>query len=108
MPTVGLAEGASAPQCELLGSQAFRAWTYSTGQQGAQSVSALRTALAFDPRLQVVAMCGLHDLVASHFASAMVLNQLPPVFACRAHALHPRCVPAADEGKALAQSAAAP
>ena len=80
-------DGAPAAQYELLGGRAFRAWTYSTGQQGAQSVSALRTALAFDPRLQVVVMHGLYDLVTPYFASAMILNQLPPAFAGRARVL---------------------
>lgn len=110
---------APAPQYELLGGQAFRAWIYSTGQQGAQSVSALRTALAFDPRLQVLVMHGLYDLVTPYFASAMILNQLPPAFAARARVL---AVPGGhmfyirdasrvrlrDEGEALVQSATAP
>lgn len=112
-------EGAPAPQYELLGGQVFRAWTYSTGQQGAQSVSALRTALAFDPRLQVLVMHGLYDLVTPYLASAMILDQLPPAFAGRARVL---AVPGGhmfytrdasrtrlrDEGEALVQSATAP
>ena len=112
-------EGAPAPQYELLGGQAFRAWTYSTGQQGAQSVSALRTALAFDPRLQVLVVHGLYDLVTPYLASAMILDQLPPAFAGRARVL---AVPGGhmfyirdasrtrlrDEGEALVKSALTP
>lgn len=108
-----------APQYELLSSDVFRWWTYSTQQQGAQSVSALRTALAFDPRLRVLIIHGLYDLVTPYFASKMVLDQLPPAFASRArllaipggHMFYTRDASRArlrDEGEAMVRSAIAP
>ena len=112
-------EGAPAPGYELLGGEAFRAWTYSTNQQGAQSVSALRTALAFDPLLHVVVMHGLYDLVTPYFASKMILDQLPPGFADRArlltvpggHMFYTRNASRArlrEEGEALIRAATMP
>ena len=112
-------EGAPAPQYELLDGQPFRAWTYSTGQQGAQSVSALRTALAFDPRLHVTIMHGLYDLVTPYFASKMILDQLPPAVAGRArlmavpggHMFYTHDVSRValrDEGVALVRASASP
>ena len=108
-----------APQYELLSSDVVRWWTYSTQQQGAQSVSALRVALAFDPRLRVLIVHGLYDLVTPYFASKMVLDQLPPAFAGRArllvipggHMFYTRDASRArlrDEGEAMVRSAATP
>jgi len=108
-----------APQYELLNSEVFRWWTYSTQQQGVQSVSALRTALAFDPRLRVLIIHGLYDLVTPYFASKMVLDQLPPAFASRTrllaipggHMFYTRDASRArlrDEGEAMVRSATAP
>ena len=108
-----------APQYELLSSDVFRGWTYSTQQQGAQSVSALRTALAFNPGLQVLIIHGLYDLVTPYFASKMVLDQLPPAFASRArllaisggHMFYMRDASRArlrDEGEAMVRSTATP
>ncbi len=108
-----------APQYELLSSDVMRGWTYSTQQQGAQSVSALRTALAFDPRLTVLIIHGLYDLVTPYFASKMVLDQLPPAFASRArllaipggHMFYTRDASRArlrDEGEAMVRSAITP
>lgn len=112
-------EGAPAPRYELLGGPAFRDWTYSTQQQAAQSVSALRIALAFDPRLHMLVMHGLYDLVTPYYASKMILDQLPPAIAGRArllavpggHMFYTRDasrVRLRDEGEALVRSAAAP
>jgi len=78
------ADGAPAPGYEILSDAVFRGWTYG-GQQGApESVSALQTALAFDPLLQVVVMHGLYDLVTPYFATKLILDQLPPALAMRA------------------------
>ncbi len=112
-------EGAPAPQYQLLNDALFRAWTCSTQQQGAHSISALRTALAFDPRLHVLVMHGLYDLVTPYFASRMILNQLPVAFAGRArlmavpggHMFYVRDAARAvlrDEGQALVLEASAP
>jgi len=77
-------EGAPAPRYELLANEVSRAWTYNGQGQSPVSVPALRTALAFDPRLQVVIMHGLYDLVTPYFASKMILDQMPPAMAGRA------------------------
>ncbi len=107
------------PRYELLGGPAFRDWTYSTQQQAAQSVSALRTALAFDPQLHVLVMHGLYDLVTPYYASKMILDELPPAIAGRArlpavpggHMFYTRDasrVRLRNGGEALVRSAAAP
>lgn len=42
-----------------------------------QSVSALRVALALDPRLSVLITHGLYDLVTPYFATQLLLDQIP-------------------------------
>ena len=111
--------GAPAPQYGLLSNEVLRAWNYGNGQQAVQSVSALRTALAFDPRLEVLVMHGLYDLVTPYFASKMILDQLPPAFASRArllavpggHMFYTRDasrVRLRDEGEEMVRAATAP
>lgn len=82
-------------------------------------MSALRVALAFDPRLHVLVMRGLCNLVTPHYASKMTLDQLPPATTGR---MHLPAVPGGhmfytrdafrmwlrDEGETLVRSAAAP
>ena len=96
-----------------------RAWTWNGNGQAPHSVSALRTALAYDPRLQVVIMHGLYDLVTPYYASKMILDQMPPAVAGRArlvalpggHMFYTRDASRArlrDEGEALVRQAAAP
>ncbi len=77
-------EGAPAPTYQILSGDVFRNWTYNGQQQAATSVSALRSALAADPRLRVLVMHGLYDVVTPYFASKLILDQLPPSFAARA------------------------
>ena len=112
-------EDAPVPAYELLNSAVNRAWTYNGQGQAPQSVSALRTALAYDPRLQVVIMHGLYDLVTPYYASKMILDQMPPAVAGRTrlialpggHMFYTRDASRArlrDEGEALVRQAAAP
>ena len=44
-------------------------------------------ALAADPRLQVLVIHGLYDIVTPYFASKMILDQMPPALAGRARLL---------------------
>ena len=85
----------------------------------AQSVSALRTAPTFNPRVQVLIIHGLYKLVTPYFASKMVLDQLPPAFAGQADLLvipggHGFCTRDAsharlrDKGEVIAGLATAP
>ena len=112
-------EDAPVPAYELLNNAVNRAWTYNGQGQAPQSVSALRTALAYDPRLQVVIMHGLYDLVTPYNASKMILDQMPPAVAGRTrlialpggHMFYTRDASRArlrDEGEALVRQAAAP
>ena len=78
------AEGAPAPRYELLNDTVFRAWNYGTRQVAAESFSALRAALAIDPRLRVQVVHGLYDLVTPYYGSKLILDQLPPALAARA------------------------
>ncbi len=112
-------EGAPAPRYELLSNDVFRAWTYNGQGQAPYSVSALRIALAFDPRLHVTIMHGLYDLVTPYFASKMILDQMPPAVAERArlialpggHMFYTRDASRQrlhDEGEAMVRQLAAP
>ena len=78
------AEGAPAPRYELLNDTVFRAWNYGTRQVAAESFSALKAALAIDPRLRVQVVHGLYDLVTPYYGSKLILDQLPPALAARA------------------------
>ena len=80
-------DGAPSPRYEILSNDVFRAWTYSSRQSAAMSVSPLRSALAADPRLQVLVVHGLYDIVTPYFASKMILDQMPPALAGRARLL---------------------
>jgi carboxypeptidase C (cathepsin A) len=42
-----------------------------------QSVAAMRTALALDPRLHVLIAHGLFDLVTPYFGTQLLLDQIP-------------------------------
>jgi carboxypeptidase C (cathepsin A) len=56
----------------------FRAWDWGRHMgTGAESVSALRTDLALDPRLRVLIGHGLFDLLTPYFATELILRQVP-------------------------------
>jgi len=62
---------------EVMNTRVGREWDYGRGGRP-ESVSALRTALALDPRLRVLIGHGLTDLVTPYFQTRLLLNQLPP------------------------------
>jgi carboxypeptidase C (cathepsin A) len=53
-------------------------WRWGRGRGQAESVSALRQALALDGNLQALVVHGFTDLVTPYFASELLLRQLPP------------------------------
>ena len=112
-------DGAPGPRYEILSESVFPQWNYGGGQLAAQSVGALRNAIAIDPRLQVVVLHGLYDLVTPYFASKLILDQLSPGVAQRAklivlpggHMFYTRDasrVRLQQEGEALVKSALQP
>ncbi len=57
---------------------AFRQWDWGRGALSPpQSVAAMRTALALDPRLHVLIAHGLFDLVTPYFGTQLLLDQIP-------------------------------
>lgn len=77
-------DGAPGPRYEILNEAVARSWSYNGGQSAAESVTALQSALAFDPALHVIVMHGLYDIVTPYFASKLILDQLPAALASRA------------------------
>jgi carboxypeptidase C (cathepsin A) len=57
--------------------QANRQWDWGKGRGGPEALSALRSALALDPRFRVVVAQGLTDLVVPYFSTQLLLDQLP-------------------------------
>jgi carboxypeptidase C (cathepsin A) len=56
----------------------FHAWDWGRGMTGgAQSVSALRTAMALDPHLRVLVGHGMFDLLTPYFGTELILRQIP-------------------------------
>jgi carboxypeptidase C (cathepsin A) len=56
----------------------FRAWDWGRRESGgAQSISALRTAMALDPHLRVLIGQGMFDLLTPYFATELILRQVP-------------------------------
>jgi len=65
---------------EALNNSVARRWDYGNAQgDRPESASALRAALALDPRLHVLIAHGLTDIVTPYFASQLVLNTFPPM-----------------------------
>lgn len=63
---------------EILNSQVAHQWDYGRGGRlNAEAVSDLREALALDPRLKVLIVHGITDLVTPYFATKLLLDQLP-------------------------------
>ncbi len=54
-----------------------RAWDFGNSYYRPESVSALRTALALDPKFHVLVAGGLFDLVTPYFMTKMELDQIP-------------------------------
>ena len=62
---------------ELLAEDVSRSWRWGGGNSSPESVSALREALAADPRLRVLVVHGATDLVTPYMESKLALDQLP-------------------------------
>lgn len=62
---------------ELLSGEVNRGWRWGGGQSLPESASALREALALDPKLKVLVAHGSTDLVTPYMESKLVLDQLP-------------------------------
>lgn len=62
---------------ELLNGEVSGSWRWGRGQEAPESASALREALASDPRLKVLVAHGATDLVTPYMESKMTLDQLP-------------------------------
>ena len=63
----------------LLNEDVSRRWSYGQGRGDRESMRELRSALALDPRLQVIVAHGMTDLVTPYFESKLLLDQLPPL-----------------------------
>ena len=59
----------------FLSEQASRSWDW--GRGGAEAVSDLRKALALDPKMRVLVVHGLTDVVTPYLETQMVLDQIP-------------------------------
>lgn len=62
---------------ELINGEVSRGWKWGGGLELAESISALREALAADPKLRVLVGHGATDLVTPYMESKMTLDQLP-------------------------------
>ena len=70
--------GWNAWRYEILNTQVAHQWDYGSGGRiNAEAVSDLREALALDPRLKVLIVHGITDLVTPYFATKLLLDQLP-------------------------------
>ncbi|MDP4022144.1 peptidase S10 [Methylobacterium sp. NEAU 140] len=63
---------------ELLNSAVNRAWSWGSGRQAPEALSALKGALALDGNLRALVVHGFTDLVTPYFASKLLLAQVPP------------------------------
>jgi carboxypeptidase C (cathepsin A) len=59
----------------FLSEQASRSWDW--GRGGAEAVTDLRKALALDPKMRVLVVHGLTDVVTPYLETQMVLDQIP-------------------------------
>ena len=63
---------------EILNNQLAHQWDFERGgRHNAEALSDLRQELALDPRLKVLVVHGLADLVTPYFATKLMLDQLP-------------------------------
>jgi carboxypeptidase C (cathepsin A) len=61
----------------LLNEEVNRRWSYGQGRGDRESMRELRSALALDPRLQVIVAHGFTDLVTPYYETKLLLDQLP-------------------------------
>lgn len=63
---------------EILNNQVAHQWEFERGgRHNAEALSDLRQELALDPRLKVLVVHGLADLVTPYFSTKLLLDQLP-------------------------------
>jgi carboxypeptidase C (cathepsin A) len=62
---------------EILNSQVVRQWNWDRGRRTNEAFGDLRHALALDPRMRVLVMHGITDLITSYFGSKLLMDQLP-------------------------------
>ena len=63
---------------ELLNNAVNRGWTWGSGRQAPEALSALKGVLALDGKLRVLVAHGFTDLVTPYFASKLLIAQVPP------------------------------
>nr|WP_238203075.1 peptidase S10 [Methylobacterium aerolatum] len=63
---------------ELLNGAVNRGWTWGSGRQAPEAMSALKGALSLDGKLRVMVAHGYTDLVTPYFASKLLIAQVPP------------------------------
>jgi carboxypeptidase C (cathepsin A) len=63
---------------ELLNGSVNGRWRFGRGRSSPQVVDDLKQAIALDPKLRVMVVHGLTDLVTPYFANELILRQLPP------------------------------
>jgi carboxypeptidase C (cathepsin A) len=63
---------------ELLNNAVNRGWTWGSGRQPPEAMSALKGALALDGKMRVLVAHGFTDLVTPYFASKLLIAQIPP------------------------------
>ncbi len=65
-------------QYQLLNNEVNRAWDWGKDRSNAaESLSALKQAMALDPTLNVLVVHGVTDLVTPYFTNQLLLNQMP-------------------------------
>ena len=62
---------------EILNNQVVRQWNWDRGRRTNEALSDLRQTLAIDPKMRVLVMSGITDLITSYFGAKMLVDQLP-------------------------------
>jgi carboxypeptidase C (cathepsin A) len=62
---------------EILNNQVVRQWNWDRGRRTNEALGDLRQALALDPKMRVLVMSGITDLITSYFGAKLLVDQLP-------------------------------
>jgi carboxypeptidase C (cathepsin A) len=62
---------------EILNNQVVRQWNWDRGRRTNEALSDLRQTLALDPRMRVLVMSGITDLITAYFGAKLLIDQLP-------------------------------